>query len=44
MRRPRDWISVEDKALAGLMKKVRAHAADGMNAHSLAQVVKKMQK
>ena len=39
-----DWISVEDKALAGFMKKVRAHAVDAMNAHSLAQVVKKMQK
>jgi len=39
-----DWISVEDKALAGFMKNVRARAVDAMNAHSLTEVVKKMQK
>ena len=39
-----EWISVPDKALAGLMNKVRAHAVDAMNHHSLAQVVKKMPK
>jgi len=39
-----DWISADDEPLAGLMKKVRADAVDAMNAHSLAQVVKKMRK
>ena len=38
-----DWISVDDNSLVGLMKKVRAHAVDAMNAHSLTEVVKKMQ-
>jgi len=28
-----EWIPVDDKALAGLMKKVRADAVDAMNAH-----------
>jgi DNA-binding IscR family transcriptional regulator len=39
-----DWISIEDKALAGMMKKVRADAVEAMNEHSLAQVVKKIRK
>jgi DNA-binding IscR family transcriptional regulator len=39
-----EWISVDDRTLAGLMKKVRADAVDAMNEHSLAQVVKKMRK
>jgi len=39
----RELISVDDKALDGLMKKVRAHAVNAMNAHSLTEVVK-MQK
>jgi Rrf2 family transcriptional regulator, repressor of oqxAB len=39
-----DWIVIEDKALAGLMKKVRADAVEAMNEHTLAQVVKKMRK
>jgi DNA-binding IscR family transcriptional regulator len=39
-----DWISIEDKALTGLMKKVRADAVEAMNEHSLAQVVKKFRK
>jgi DNA-binding IscR family transcriptional regulator len=39
-----EWISIEDKALTGLMKKVRTSAVAAMNEHSLAQVVKKMRK
>ena len=39
-----DWLTVEDKAVAGLMKKVRDDAVAAMNEHSLAQVVKKMKK
>jgi DNA-binding IscR family transcriptional regulator len=39
-----DWLTVEDKAVAGLMKKVRDDAVSAMNEHSLAQVVKKMRK
>jgi DNA-binding IscR family transcriptional regulator len=39
-----DWISVDDKALTGLMKKVREDAVAAMNEHSLAQVVKKIRK
>jgi len=39
-----DWIAVEDRALTGLMKRVRADAVEAMNEHSLAQVVKKMRK
>ena len=39
-----DWIPVEEKSLAGLMKKVRSDAVNAMNEHSLAQVVKRMKK
>lgn len=39
-----DWLAVEDKALAGLMKKVRQDAVDAMNEHSLAGVVKRLKK
>ncbi|WP_263366168.1 RrF2 family transcriptional regulator [Edaphobacter bradus] len=39
-----DWLSVDEKAVTGLMKKVRADAVEAMNEHSLAQVVKKMKK
>ncbi|HEX2918772.1 MAG TPA: Rrf2 family transcriptional regulator [Edaphobacter sp.] len=39
-----DWLAVEDKAVAGLMKKVRQDAVDAMNEHSLAGVVKRMKK
>jgi DNA-binding IscR family transcriptional regulator len=39
-----DWLSVEDKAVAGLMKKVRGDAVAAMNEHSLAGVVKRMKK
>ena len=39
-----DWISIEDKTLAGLMRRVREDAVAAMNEHSLAQVLKKMRK
>ncbi len=39
-----DWLSVDDKAVAGLMKKVRGDAVAAMNEHSLAGVVKRMKK
>lgn len=39
-----DWLAFEDKAVAGLMKKVREGAVEAMNEHSLSQVVKKMRK
>jgi DNA-binding IscR family transcriptional regulator len=39
-----DWLSVEDKAVAGLMKKVRGDAVAAMNDHSLAGVVKRLKK
>jgi DNA-binding IscR family transcriptional regulator len=39
-----DWLSIEEKAVAGLMKKVRADAVDAMNEHSLAGVVKRLRK
>ena len=39
-----EWLSIEDKAVAGLMKKVRADAVDAMNEHSLAGVVKRLKK
>ena len=39
-----DWLHLEDKAMAPLMKKVRADAVAAMNEHSLAQVVKRMKK
>lgn len=39
-----DWLTVEDKAVAGLMKKVRQDAVTAMNEHSLAGVVKRMKK
>lgn len=39
-----DWLTVEDKVLAGLMKKVRQDAVDAMNEHSLAGVVKRLKK
>ncbi len=39
-----EWLGVEDKALASLMKKTAAHAVTAMNETSLAQVVKKMKK
>jgi len=39
-----EWLNVEDKAVAGLMKKVRADAVEAMNEHSLAGVVKRLKK
>lgn len=39
-----EWLMMEDKAVAGLMKKVRQDAVDAMNEHSLANVVKRMKK
>jgi DNA-binding IscR family transcriptional regulator len=39
-----DWLSIEEKAVAGLMKKVRADAVEAMNEHSLAGVVKRLRK
>ncbi|WP_348266485.1 Rrf2 family transcriptional regulator [Edaphobacter sp. DSM 109919] len=39
-----EWLAVEDKALAGLMKKVRDDAVAAMNEHSLSGVVKRLKK
>lgn len=39
-----DWLSLDDKAVAGLIKKVREDAIEAMNEHSLAGVVKRMKK
>jgi DNA-binding IscR family transcriptional regulator len=39
-----EWLNVEDKAVAGLMKKVREDAVEAMNEHSLAGVVKRLKK
>lgn len=39
-----DWLSMEDKALVGLLKKVRQDAVEAMNEHSLAGVVKRLKK
>jgi DNA-binding IscR family transcriptional regulator len=39
-----EWLSIEDKAVAGLMKRVRSDAVEAMNEHSLAGVVKRLKK
>jgi len=39
-----NWLSVGDKAVATLMKKVRGDAVAAMNDHSLAGVVKRLKK
>jgi DNA-binding IscR family transcriptional regulator len=39
-----EWLPVEDKALGGLMKKLRSDAVTAMNEHSLAGVVKRLKK
>ena len=39
-----DWLSLEDKAVSGWMKKVRGDAVSAMNEHSLAGVVKRLKK
>ena len=39
-----DWLTLDDKAVNGWMKRVRADAVAAMNEHSLAGVVKRMKK
>lgn len=39
-----EWLTVEDKALDGLMKKVRGDAVTAMNEHSLSGVIKRLKK
>ncbi|MEO8737076.1 MAG: Rrf2 family transcriptional regulator [Edaphobacter sp.] len=39
-----EWLTVEDNALAGLMKKIRGDAVAAMNEHSLSGVVKRLKK
>jgi len=39
-----EWLVIEDKLVAGLMKKVRSDALDAMNEHSLANVLKRRNK
>jgi DNA-binding IscR family transcriptional regulator len=39
-----EWLTIEDKTVASLMKKVRADAVAAMNEHSLSGVVKRMKK
>ena len=39
-----EWLTVGDKAVSALMKKVRGDAVAAMNEHSLAGVVKRMKK
>jgi DNA-binding IscR family transcriptional regulator len=39
-----EWLVLEDKAVVSLMKKVRGDAVAAMNEHSLAGVVKRMNK
>lgn len=39
-----DWLTIDDKAVTALMKKVRGDAITAMNEHSLAGVVKRLKK
>jgi DNA-binding IscR family transcriptional regulator len=39
-----DWLTIEDRAVAGLMKRVREDAVEAMNEHSLAGVVKRLKR
>src|SRR3984885_10315684 len=39
-----DWLSLEDRAVSGGIKKVRADAVSAMNEHSLAGVVKRLKR
>jgi Rrf2 family transcriptional regulator, repressor of oqxAB len=39
-----EWLTADDEALAGLMKKVRGDARAAMNEHSLSGVVKRLKK
>ncbi len=39
-----EWLALDDKAVASLMKKVRGDAVTAMNEHSVAGIVKRMKK
>jgi DNA-binding IscR family transcriptional regulator len=39
-----DWLALEDKALAPLLKRARSDATAAMNETTLAQVIKRMKK
>jgi DNA-binding IscR family transcriptional regulator len=39
-----EWLTLDDKAVASLMKKVRGDAIAAMNDHSVASVVKRIKK
>jgi DNA-binding IscR family transcriptional regulator len=39
-----EWLTLDDKAVAQLMKKVRSDAVAAMNEHSVAGVVKRLKK
>ena len=39
-----EWITLDDKALAGWLKKVRGDAIAAMNEHSLSSAVKRLKK
>jgi DNA-binding IscR family transcriptional regulator len=39
-----EWLTLDDKSVASLMKKVRGDAVAAMNEHSVAGVVKRMKK
>ncbi len=39
-----EWLTIDDKAVGSLMKKVRSDAVAAMNEHTLAGVVKRMKK
>lgn len=39
-----EWLTLDDKSVSSLMKKVRGDAVAAMNEHSLAGVVKRMKK
>ncbi|CAN5486190.1 hypothetical protein BH10ACI4_BH10ACI4_09340 [soil metagenome] len=39
-----EWLTLDDSAVAAMMKKVRGDAVAAMNEHSLAGVVKRMKK
>ncbi|MDQ2832448.1 MAG: Rrf2 family transcriptional regulator [Acidobacteriota bacterium] len=39
-----DWLSIDDRTVAPLLKRVRSDAVKAMNEHSLAGVVKRIKK
>ena len=39
-----EWLTLDDKSVASLMKKVRGDAVAAMNEHSVAGVVKRLKK